>query len=189
MNTKPKLLPLSVPWMVATSAPFLKVQHADDSTPLSVTFVAYFKLADTGVSSVIGQPEVATDPGPFEALENDDYNPYHLVRINFTGGLAARAVPSFSDGETIEEDAYDWSAIPGALLPGEDALENHKRTIQFWFDHSISPDPRFYVVQNSPWLKDLGVTTDDYQLFLILGQDEYVEVVAKSASCEIGQGV
>jgi len=44
--TKPKLLPVSVPWSVAASMPFLKAKLDAEQRPLWVTFVGYFRLDD-----------------------------------------------------------------------------------------------------------------------------------------------
>jgi hypothetical protein len=68
---KPRLLPLSLPWMVA-SVPFLKLQcDAQDGRPQSVTLVAYFRLQDTSQAAVGRSVQFAEDPGPFIASDID----------------------------------------------------------------------------------------------------------------------
>ncbi|QJP13730.1 hypothetical protein G3545_08705 [Starkeya sp. ORNL1] len=146
-DDKPRLLPLSVPWMVATSMPSLRMQTAPDGRRRSVTFVAYFKLVDRRRSAFGEMPQIVEEAPPFELLQEPDEHPYHLVRINFVGGLYSRTTPRFSDGEVIPEDDYDWSAVQGALQPGEDTVDNVRRRRQFWLDHGISPDPGVYVVE------------------------------------------
>jgi hypothetical protein len=187
---KPKALSLDVPWMVTTAMPTLRVQVTPDGRPLSATFVAYFKLADRRAPSADDElPQFVTEAPPFQPFQNQEERPYHLVRINFDDGLAYRTTQRFSDGETVREDDYDWSAVPGVLRPGEDALGNIQRTTQFWMERGISPDARAYVVEGSPWLAQLGEQAKGMQHFMILGDDDYVEVIARSASWEMGQAV
>ena len=175
--------------MVTTSAPNLRVHNDAGGKPLDVTFVVYFKLADGGEYDndeikIVSEGEIV-----FEPLEEDDYNPYHLVKIACVDGLCSRTTPSFADGEVIPEAEYDWSEVPGALQPDEDALSNHRRTTQFWIDHRTSPDPGAYMVEPSPWIAELGPEAAGLQHYLILGQDHYVEVIARSATQHVGQGV
>lgn len=184
----PTLLPLSVPWMVATSAPNVRIHASPDGKPTSVTFVAYFKLADDGRYTP-GSPVDSKNVPDFKVLDQEDHHPYHLVRINFDDGLAYRTHPAISDGEVIRESDYDWSMVPGALLPGEDALDNVRRARQFWIDHQLSPNPGIYIVDKSPWLDELKLGDSSLKHFLILGQDEYIETIARSGMWEVGQAV
>lgn len=189
-HNKPRILSLDVPWMVTTAGATLKVQATPDGRPLSATFVAYFKLADRRAPSADNElPQFVTEAPPFQPIGNQEEHPYHLVRINFDDGLACRVTQRFSDGQTVRRKDYNWSAVPGTLLPGEDALGNIQRTTQFWLERGISPDARAYVVEGSPWLAQFGERARGMQHYMILGDDDYAEVIARAASWEMGQAV
>jgi hypothetical protein len=184
---KPKLLPVQVPWMVALSAPFLKYHLSDDGQLDSVTFVGYFKLDD--VRKPDAPVQVASEPGDFHPATKDEQHPYRLIRIRFSGGREVRARPALSDREVIEESQYDWSVVPGALRPGEDTVANIERSDRFWLETGTSSDPGVYEVEGSPWLKDLGERGEGLHHYMILGRDDYIEVLAEGWAWQAGQAV
>jgi hypothetical protein len=149
-----------------------------------------FKLADRRRPSAGDElPQFVKEAPPFRPARDEGEHPYHLVRMNFDDGLAYRVTDRFADGEIIREDDYDWSAIPGALRPGEDSVGNIERTTRFWLERGISPDAGAYVIEKSPWLRKLGARANGMRHFMILGDDDYVEVIARDASWEMGQPV
>ena len=110
-----------------------------------------------------------------------------MVRINFEGGTAFRERPSFSDKEAIPEADYDWSRVPGALLPGEDVRVNLERRDKYWQKTGYASDPQYYEVYDSPWIRELGLSDHQLRHYLAEGQDEYFEVIARGWSWEAGQ--
>lgn len=175
--------------MVAVSAPFLKCQRSETGEPLSVTFVGYFKLDHVHQPGGNASFEIAQEPPEFEPATSDEQHPYRLVKLSFTGGRDVRTVPSFSDSQVIEEDAYDWSSVPGDLRPGEDAKANRERRNRYWLETGTSPDPGVYEVEGSNWLTELGDQANGLHHYLILGNDDYVEVLAEGWAWQAGQPV
>ncbi len=188
-EAKPRLLPVVAPWMVAASAPFLTSERSETGQPLSVTFVGYFKLDHLQLPDGSPKFEIVQEPPLFEPATADERHPYRLVRIIFSGGCDMRTVPAFSDGEVIEEDAYDWSCVPGDLRPGEDAMANRERRNRYWLETGTSPDPGVYEIDGSPWLAELGERGRGLHHYMILGNDDYVEVLAEGWSWQAGQAV
>lgn len=186
---KPRLLPVVAPWMVAVSAPFLKSERSETGQPRSVTFVGYFKLDHVQPPDSNPQFEIVQEPPEFEPATKDEQHPYRLVRISFSGGRDMRTVPAHADGEVIDEDAYDWSAVPGDLRPGEDAKANHERRNRYWLETGTSPDPGVYEVEGSSWLAEFGDHGMGLHHYMILGNDDYVEVLAEGWSWQAGQPV
>lgn len=186
---KPKLLPVQVPWMVAFSSPFLRGHLTESGQPSAITFVGYFKLDHVRLPGTEAHFEMVKEPVKFEPARTDERCPYRLIRINFSGGRDIRTLPAFSDSQVIEESRYDWSGVPGDLLPGEDAMANHRRTDQYWLDTGTSPDPGVYEVEGSTWLAELSDDSDGLHHYMILGRDEYVEVLAEGWSWQAGQSV
>ena len=186
---RPQLLPVVAPWMVAVSAPFLKPHRSETGQPLSVTFVGYFKMDHIQPQDGTPQFEIVREPPEFEPATSDERHPYRLVKISFSGGRTMRTTPAFSDGEVIEEDAYDWSSVPGDLRPGEDAKNNRERRNRYWLETGTSPDPGVYEVAGSPWLAELGEDAEGLHHYMILGNDDYVEVLAEGWSWQAGQPV
>ncbi|WP_156420448.1 MULTISPECIES: hypothetical protein [unclassified Sphingopyxis] len=186
---KPKLISAVVPWSVATSAPYLDVGLTSDGRLDWVSFIAYFKLADRGDADGSPSITVVHPPGPFRASPKAIEAPYRLVRIKFDNAQAMRRQAAASDHEVIPEDEFDWSGVPGALRPGEDVLANMKRTTEYWVVSSTSPDPGFYEVHNSSWLDESGSSNGRLHHYIIVGQDEYIEISATGWDWESGQAV
>lgn len=184
---KPKLVPAAVPWSVATSAPYLEAGIANDGKPEWVSFIAYFKLADRNNSGVSSPIAIVEAPGPFRVSPKVIETPYRLVRIKFDGAHAMRRQAAASKHEVVSEDEFDWSGVPGALRPGEDAMTNISRTTEYWIVSGVSPDPNFYEVKHSSWLSEMGLSEDNINHYIIAGQDEYIEVAAVGWDWESGQ--
>src|SRR5262249_13052349 len=112
--SKPKLVPVSVPWMIESGAPNLSLQNGADNLPVSATFSAYFKLDDVqtrpSTKCQIVKQLIEFVPTPLEAR-----SAYRLVRVNFFRAKAGRISHSYSDREVIKKEDYDWSEVPGRL--------------------------------------------------------------------------
>jgi hypothetical protein len=184
---KPKLIAPSVPWSISTAAPHLKLHQTAEGNPSSLTFIGYFKVNDRMESHNGSSVEVVKDPGEFRQSSNADEAPYRMVRLVFSGGVAFRKSFAVSDHEVIPEASYDWSAVPGFLRAGEDALTNLRRTESYWLATGHSPDPGYYEVQNSPWINALGINDPELRHYIAIGQDEYYEIIARSWDWEVGQ--
>jgi hypothetical protein len=186
-RNKPKLLPVRVPWAVS-SVPYLRAQTVEEDQPLSATFIGYFKRHDVVAAGGAARGiERVLDPGEFRSAADDGTNAYRQVRINFHGGRHLRISPAVSEHDVIGDDGYDWSAVPGSLRAGEDAQDNLKRTESYWLEVGESPDPGVYEIEGSTWLDELCPQARGLHHYLLVGDDEAVEVVAQGWSWETGR--
>lgn len=191
---KPKLTPLRVPWMVSRSTPYLRLAAFESAAdePTHVTFAAMYKYAYDYVASRTARAVVVVGaPTPFHQTAGETPAPYRLIRVTFQAAPYSRMLPSFRDSQVIDEDAYDWSDVAGAYRDGEAADEFVQRQRASWAATGICPDPSAYEVAPSPWLDDLRRerrgAVGAYRHYLVVGQDAYVEVLARDWSWQEGQ--
>jgi len=186
---KPKLIPVSVPWKISPSVPHLHLQTNDAGKPISATFIAYFHCDYVVPVSPPTGLQTIYDPGEFILANNAEPAPFRMVRVAFAAGKVGRACHAFADLQVIPEDDFDWTAVPGELLPGQTIDQNIKKRLQTWTDTGVCPDPLMYEVQGSPWLRELGLSENDLHHYILLGHDDYVEVIASGWRWEKGQPV
>lgn len=186
-DRKPILIPANVPWMVATSAPYLKLHQNAEGMPVDITFVGYFKLNESVQASDNSAIQIVEDPGDFCPATHAKNAPYRLLRVSFDGGFAYRKSHAVSDHEVIPEANFDWSEVPSALRVGENILENMNRAVSYWKETGQSPDPGFYEVVGSQWIVDLDINDPELRHYMVVGQDEYFDVVARGWRWEAGQ--
>jgi hypothetical protein len=110
------------------------------------------------------------------------------MRVWFSEPKLHRVCPAESDHEVISEEGSDWSAIDSSMKDGESVEQNVRWTQLFWQQSGLCPDPCFYEVQGSPWLSQVAHGNQiSLHHYLLLGQDEYVEVIARDWRWEPGQ--
>lgn len=173
--------------MITRSAPFIQVHSQGAGEALAVDFVAYFKLNEAGSASQEAV-HVAMPPGPFLPGDLRDRALYRVIRVWFVEPKLHRVCPAASDHEVISEEAFDWNAVETSLKDGESIEENVQRTQSMWLHSGICPDPCFYEVEGSSWLAESGLVAQTHlHHYLLLGQDEYVEVIAAGWRWEPGQ--
>ncbi len=187
---KPKLIAFTAPWQISPSVPCLKIQKHDDGRPASATFIGHFGLDDFAETVHFGT-EVEVIPGApdFQPTPMSIRVPFRMVRITFDNGRKSRVLPAVSDREIILESAFDWSAVPGYLLADETGEQNVERSRATWLSSGTCPDPGMYEVQNLPWLAEIGAGGAGLRHYILLGHDEYAEVLASGCSWESGQSV
>ncbi len=186
-DTKQKLVPASVPWMVSPSTPYVRLITTEGQLT-EVMFAAYFgigdEISDTSNPSVIGHTSVAIVDNPYDLSEKseDEDGAYRVVKLQFQGGLWARMSPSYSDREVLNPSLFGFSSVWSEYSPEQD-IDNWLSSFrQEWLRTSICPDPRFYEVKNSLWLQELKTDESEYKHFIVKGHDAYVEVVAQGWS-------
>jgi hypothetical protein len=191
MLTKPRMVAAEVPWQVAVDAPFLELVTEPDGTPRSATFTAYFKrVLREGEEWLGGTVTVVREPSPFRPAKLDELGEYHRVRLRFLGGVIARLLPSRSESEDIDYQAYDWSGVPAAnLQPGESVEELLDRRDRYFLATGLSANPRFYIVENTSWLAEEAPGRDDLHHYVLLGDETYLEVIAAGWEWDLGQVV
>ena len=187
---KPKLIPARVPWKVSAHAPCLELHLSKDcDLPIFASFIGYFKLQDRAKPN-LGQARSYDDPGPFRpAKQGEEGQPYHVIGVRFLGGLRGRLVDAYDEDQVIDESAFDWSALPTEFLIGETLDENLARGDRYLNETGLSPSPRFYEVIGSPWVDEVAPERTDLRHYIILGLEEYAEVLAEGWEWELGQPV
>lgn len=186
---KPKLVPVSVPWMISPSVPYLRMQLTPGGAPASATFIGFFKCDDMPWQGQFNQkPEVVRSAPDFELRPLSEKAPFRMIRVTFLEGRSVKTHPAIADAEIVREDDYDWSAVESSLKPGETIEQNVVRTRDLWLTTGICPSPRMYEVVPSQWSieENLGRSAG-WHHYLLLGHDEYVEVLAKGWDWQPGQ--
>jgi hypothetical protein len=148
-----KLLPLPVPWQVDLSTPFLRYCGGETELPVEITFVAYFGLEEqeSQPGSFSGSTHVAVTRMS-DIQTGEPRGPFQLVKVSFPPGSPIRVSPSHSDRETLDESAYDWSAVP-RFTDVDHAESTWADICRRWKATSLCPDPRAYEVEKSKWVK------------------------------------
>lgn len=196
----PRLIPLTVPWCVSLSAPFLRLAFSERERRLFVEFVGYYHaLAQAEPrkpgGDAAGQPvafeavSFASVPGEFRSREDQLDVPYRLIRVVFHTVSAFRVLPEFSEGSVIDESAYDWSAVAGGQKQDETLRGWVDRMDDQWLESGICPDPGIYLVENAPWLPE--VLAEEYhnglKQYLLCGHDTSIDAIAESVEWFEGQ--
>ena len=190
IETKQKLVPVSVPWQISPSVPHLKLKQAADGYPLSVTFIGHFKCDEMNEQVLASESiQVVSEDPDFEPAPLSLRAPFRMVRVNFVSAYLGRICQSVSDSEVIPEEDYDWSEVPSSLRHGETIERNFERSRDLWLTTGICPDPGMYEVKNSPLLTEFAMQSNELRHYIMLGHDEYIEVLAKGWDWEAGQPV
>ena len=184
---KPVLRPPRVPWKVSPSVPHIGVTQPGLGSSAYVTFIGFFNTAapETAADSV-----VAVIPAPEDFIEAPDWRGarHRLVQLEFSDCMQVRQTPAFADAEVLQEDAYDWSLVPSNMREDETVEACIQRIHDLWLATGACPDPGMYEVEGSPWLASLGHPRDARH-FVVLGHDDYLEVIASGWRWKPGQAV
>ena len=186
---KPKLLPVMVPWQIEAGAPYLSLETSARGEPLSATFIAFFKCDESSAKRSSTDAHIVSKPPAFQARSQDVKTPYRLVRVSFIGAHSGHTRRAVSDHEPVREADFDWTAIASWPRPGEPPEQTVRRSRDLWLMTGMCPDPCMYQVQGSRWIRELGLSESTWHHYLLLGHDEYVEVVAQGWMWEAGQAV
>lgn len=190
IEAKQKLVPVSVPWQISPSVPNLKLKQSADGYPMSATFIGHFKCDENvGLTVDSGSIQVISDDPDFEPTPLSLTAPFRMVRVNFVNAYFGRSCQSVSDSEVIAEDDYDWSDVASSLMPHESIEENFVRIRDLWLSSGICPDPGMYEVRNSHLLSEFTEQSNELRHYIMLGHDEYIEVLTNGWSWEAGQPV
>lgn len=183
----PKLLPVSVPWMISPSVPVLRIALKGNDVPVDVTFIGFFKCDERAQASQNGIT-VIDESVSFEPSSLSIRGPFRMVKVTLTDGKCARVVPAYSDIEVIPEKNFDWSEVKGVRQVGETPSQSVARIRDLWQSTQVCPAPGMYEVSPSSWINELGLSGDStWHHYLFTGHDEYIEVIAKGWSWEPGQ--
>jgi hypothetical protein len=190
MSQQLKLLPVTVPWQIDPGAPYLTLQIDKARRPSSATFIAYFKCAAPAEKKVASsQIQIVTSPPDFRPASLEEEASFRLLRVHFTEGYEAQMKRAVSDHEVIQEDDYDWSSVSSTPRVGETIEQTVRRSHELWIMAGLCPNPRMYEIESSPRIHELGLSSSIWRQYLLLGHDEYLEVIAQGWTWEAGQSV
>lgn len=180
-----RLVPLEVPWQISPSTSFLRL-HASEcpqDDPVRIVFIAYLGLENNRMLPQSKEQVAQRVPPTTEAISSGAG--YCEVRVTFDTGLWCRMSPACSDSETIRENAYDWSQVKCTWDGEQDIDEWLYAFKKLWRETGMCPDPRIYQVEDSEWLRSIGSCLGtEWKHYLVVGHDNYVEVIAKSCKWE-----
>ncbi|TXH77513.1 MAG: hypothetical protein E6Q88_00940 [Lysobacteraceae bacterium] len=179
------LVPVQVPWMISPSVPYLRIESPESAPLASVTFIGFFQLEGDPVNRA--GPTVISDPGSFVPSDTAKGSQHRLVRVLFGEGAQVRKRPAFSDLEVIPEQSYDWSNVFSGIQDGETPEASVARVGHQWKITGFCPDPGMYEVRESNWLREIGLDPNQWRHYILLGHDEYVEVIAREYEWQPGQ--
>lgn len=190
MAEKPKLSPVKVPWMISPSTPFLSLEEQQEGEPLRATFAGYFRPDDQGKERNTSlMPAIVESVPQFELRPLAEKAAYRMVRVSFEDAREHRVCHAESDLEIIRENDFDWALVP-IRKQGEKILDAQRRKAEAWIRTGTCPDPRMYEVLGSPWLAQLNLANPlPWHHYLMLGHDEYIEVVSRNWTWEPGQSI
>ncbi|MEZ4470101.1 MAG: hypothetical protein R3F60_04690 [bacterium] len=98
------------------------------------------------------------------------------VEVCFVGSGWALVAPH--DGrDPLPATRFDWSGVPGAQRPGEAQAEWFARLDALAAAEGLHPLPDVYEVEDSAWLKALGVR--GLRHFVFAGHDRRIDVIAR----------
>jgi len=186
MIQKPKLLPVNVPWMIS-SVPRFHVAKRKDDVIESIDFIAFFKLETALLPEVADNSSVVLvkDPHPFSPSATAKSAPYRLVRVSFDAPIYS----VMNDEDDFPEDQFDWSEMPIDRTLVGSVSEYSALANSYLIEMSASPNPLMFEVGCSRLLQELGADTDEYKHIILVGEDQFFNVVARGWHWQAGQPV
>lgn len=168
----PKLLPVEVPWRIALETPDLTL-IAYEQGHSEVSFIGQF-LADSDEAMSLKEKKVIIEM-------------YDVLKTRTSG--------KWSDSYTIDPNKYDWSEIKPEYHPyrAVSAIEKYQQEeaeyMSQWISSNNCPVPNMYRVANSEWLHSIGHVRETYIHYLFIGEDIYIEVIARGFKWESGEDI
>ena len=182
---KPRLIPVSVPWAIS-SVPQFRISESPEGQIASIAFTAFFFLEDVRAGSTICETVViASEPPPFSRALSDQGAIYRRVRVAFQGTVFSE----MNDHDEFPEREYDWSSLPVYKHNARSVGEYRTLTQRHWAQTGLAPNPGMYEVDRSPLLSSLRCTSGLLRHFVLIGEDQFFNVVAIDWKWEAGQEV
>lgn len=163
-----RLKAIEVPWMVTPSGANLRLMASEEPERVEVRLVAYFWLEED--QRFRDQADLSQ-----EALDWINATCYQSVRLTFGAGWA-RMSPAVGAGQVVRQSDYDWSSIHLA----EDTGDTASYLVRFraeWRRQGYCPNPSFYRVEESDWIKQVDAAKYGVTHYLVVGHDYSVEVL------------
>jgi hypothetical protein len=147
-NSKPKLVPVKVPWRVCFSTSFLRLAVGEDpgDCPTEVTFVAFDLTQEDHTEPAPWEIDPNIHPSSEEriAFANAHSDPRDkVVKITFELSGCARMVPG---DIALDPSDFDCSQIPFWVDPALEPEPSEEIRIaeELWSKTGICPDPDIY---------------------------------------------
>ena len=184
----PKLIPVLVPWYISPAVPVLSITIIEMNS-ITVSFQAGFGPINPYTGGI--NEEVRLEKNEFASL---GYRNALEVRVELTFLFTTdvRINPCISEGRIIDYDLYDTSGLLPAL--SSDFNRDTRDEFQMWKATGYCPTPRMYSIEPSAWLESLTEQGYQYHLgerpakhYMILGEDMWIEILAKEWSWKLAQ--
>jgi hypothetical protein len=185
---RPKLMPVKVPWRVASDTPCLRLISDESPSTTYVRFLAFFgleqqfKRKETIHLETLSKPTIFYPPHETNLKLGPQEGTDQIVKITFASAVEAKMMRGFSDASALDYDMFDCSAMtyhpnkPIAIKDQSELLRWHREE---WEKTGFCPDPCMYEVENSTWIKNINNQKNGCKHYIVVGHDAYVEVKAK----------
>jgi hypothetical protein len=181
----------AVPWSVAVDETNFELVPQTGADRRAIAFTAYFRrIVEEPVDWTAAVVRQAHAAGPFRLATLDEVGEYHRVLLVFSGCLGLQICTDKTCEDILNGDAYDWSGVPGHYMkPGESVQDALNRGDHYFLATGFSWNPGFYEVIGSNDNRASGVEPSYARRYLLLGDDNYVNVTAQGWRWELGQVV
>lgn len=155
-----KLRAMSVPWMVSPSVPEMRIS-----------------IVENGHSVVLLDAAVLPS-----LLADSEHLANRGVEVQFEHGQWVRTHVAASDANVLPRDLFDWSAVEFANVAAED-VDGWTRAFRAeWMRRGDCPDPRFYEVLDSRWVREENAQRFGCRHFVLVGHDLWMEVLCTTTT-------
>jgi hypothetical protein len=157
--TRGRLHIVPVPWMVSPSVPDFSIRIVEN--------------ADTVVA--LNALVLETDATRRPELQDRG------VEVRFEHGQWVRTYPAASDTNPIPEGFFDHGELGhGQFIP--DTVEWTRVFHEKWRAESSCPDPSFYEVMESSWIREENAARFGCRHLVLVGHDLWIEVLCTGMS-------
>ena len=149
-----RLQVMPVPWMVSPSVPELRIRIMEN-----------------------GDTQVALDVAVLPTVLDDASELVNCgVEVHFRHGQWVRTHPAASDIDAVPTGLFDRSAVEFGSVTG-DPKSWMRRFRAEWMRQGHCPDPSFYEVLESRWIKEENAARFGCRHFVLVGHDLWIEVL------------
>jgi hypothetical protein len=151
-----------------------------------VDFIAFFALDRQKRTAAENNVLYIVESVPkFVPSETAQGAPYRMVRVSFAKTIHFH----MNDKDEFPEADFDWSAMPVDKSLATSLNELRALWEEYRRKTGLSPIPSMYEVEFSPLLAKLAVDSGEYKHVILVGEDQFFDVVARSWTWAPGQAV
>jgi hypothetical protein len=178
-------MPVRVPWMISSPEQFRTTIGADGQLA-AITFIAFFR-SESGGHHESNEPSITVvdEPPSFQPSGSDVGAPYRMVRVSFDRTVSWL----MNDRNDFPEQDFDWSSMPVDPHRYRSLSELRSALDSYLFQTGLNPGPRMYEISGSAMIAALKLDEREYRHLVLIGEDQFYEIIAKSWSWEPGQPV